>query len=287
MIIDPDFLDHWRTRLVVDSLGDELAPLYIIRIWAHCQNRKSIRFDMSTAGLRALCRFTGQAEKLERALIDAGFIDRDGEAVIVPKWADKNSQLFATWANGARGGRPRKHPDEARNGTHAKPTGSPEKPTANPNETDIDIDKRETRDVYGQPDAKAPDDSRLPINVQRNGRAAEPFDLSEINWQHVVAMAEGVARKIPPTNGKGRRCWLKYAVLAENAFGESWLRDAVEAVLHSKQTRGSRQGHFVGVLKSKAKDQHHTDAVDFKAMMDRIEIPGDIWNDKGILEIRK
>jgi hypothetical protein len=284
MIIDPDFLDHWRTRLVVDSLGDELAPLYIIRIWSHCQNRKSVRFEMSTPGLRALCRFAGQAEKLEIALIDAGFIDREGPDVIVPKWADKNSQLFATWANGARGGRPRKETNPKPTGLNGKTHGQP---TANPGETDIDIDKRETRDVYGQPDAKTPDASRLPLNGRGEGKAVEPFDLSAINWQHVVAMAEGVARKIPPTNGKGRRCWLKYAVLAENAFGESWLKDAVEAVLHSKQTRGSRQGHFVGVLKSKAKDQHHTDAVDFKAMMDRIEIPGDIWNDKGILEIRK
>jgi hypothetical protein len=40
MIVDPDFLDHWRTRMLVDALQDECAPMYIIRVWAHCQQRR-------------------------------------------------------------------------------------------------------------------------------------------------------------------------------------------------------------------------------------------------------
>jgi len=80
VIVDPDFLNHWRTRMVVDALGkDEMAPLYILRIWAHCQQRRSSEFDMPAAGLKALCCFVGDAALLEAALIDAGFILRDGK----------------------------------------------------------------------------------------------------------------------------------------------------------------------------------------------------------------
>ena len=65
MIVDPDFFDHWRTRMVADMLQDPLAPVYIMRLWAHCQNRKSDVFDIPAAGLKALCRFPGAAQELE------------------------------------------------------------------------------------------------------------------------------------------------------------------------------------------------------------------------------
>jgi hypothetical protein len=56
VIVDPDFLDHWRTRMLVDALGgDECAPMYVIRVWAHCQQRRGDSFAMPAAGLRGLC----------------------------------------------------------------------------------------------------------------------------------------------------------------------------------------------------------------------------------------
>lgn len=108
MIVDPDFLDHWKTRLVVDLLGgDEFAPLYILRIWAHCQARKKADgITISAAGLRALCRCaTAPAETLEAALIEAGFIERDGDEIRVIDWAARNSKLVNAWTHGAEGGK--------------------------------------------------------------------------------------------------------------------------------------------------------------------------------------
>lgn len=84
MIIDPDFLDHWRTRMVVDALGgDEMAPTYIIRLWAHCQARKSDRHAMPPAGLKAQCRAPHDAATFEQALSEAGFVQREGEELVV------------------------------------------------------------------------------------------------------------------------------------------------------------------------------------------------------------
>lgn len=126
MIVDPDFLDHWRTRMVVDALGgDEMASIYILRLWAHCQVRKSDRFEIPTAGLKAQCRYQGDAQQFEQALTDAGFIERDGKEIIVVGWADQNAALIAAWENGAKGGRPKKpiqNPEE----THGKPSGNPD-----------------------------------------------------------------------------------------------------------------------------------------------------------------
>lgn len=117
MIVDPDFLDHWRTRMLVDLLGTEMAPLYIIRLWAHCHQRKGDTFTMPSDGVKAICRAEGDSGDLEEALIKGGWIERDGMRVIVTKWADHNRSLIQAWENGKRGGRPRK--------TQEKPSGNP------------------------------------------------------------------------------------------------------------------------------------------------------------------
>lgn len=147
MIVDPDFLDHWRTGMVVDALQDAKAPIYILRLWAHCQERRSDTFAMPTRGLKAQCKFDGDAQVFETALIDAGFIERDGESIHVLGWAEKNAALFAAWENGVKGGRPRK--------TQEKPTGNPlvthGEPTENPSLTQTKPIREEKRREEEQP----------------------------------------------------------------------------------------------------------------------------------------
>jgi hypothetical protein len=131
VIVDPDFLDHWRTRMLVDLLdGDELAPLYVLRLWAHCQNRKETQWKpMPNPGVKALCKYAGDAEKLVESLATAGWIERfDGDGILVVKWGDHNSQLVAAWENGRKGGRPRKNPTV----THGIPMGNPTLTQAKP-----------------------------------------------------------------------------------------------------------------------------------------------------------
>lgn len=140
MIVDPDFLDHWRTRMLVDMLEDELAPLYIIRLWGHCQNRRGWIFDgMPVHATKAICRYPGDAERFEKALIDCGFLSRENDEITIVGWDEHNASLIANWANGKRGGRPKGSTKE----TRKKPMGKPsENPSGNPQETDkIGLDK--------------------------------------------------------------------------------------------------------------------------------------------------
>lgn len=140
MIVDPDFLDHWRTRMVVDALGDEMAPFCILRLWGHCQTRKSASFEMPTRGLKAQCRFSGDAEAFEQALIDAGFLKREGAFIEVLGWEEKNRSLLAAWENGNKGGRPPKKPNQNPRVTGSEPMDNPAvtqgEPNQNPRETD-------------------------------------------------------------------------------------------------------------------------------------------------------
>ncbi len=124
MIIDPDFPDHWKTRTLVGLLdGDECAPIYVIRLWAHCQNRRKDTFESLTSeALKALCRFPGNANKLESSLVTSGFIRRSEGTLIVLNWAEYNSSLLAAWSNGARGGRPKK-PTGSKVADSKKPRG--------------------------------------------------------------------------------------------------------------------------------------------------------------------
>lgn len=126
MIVDPDFCDHWKTRMLVGALdGDEAAPMYVLRLWAHCQNRRQWQFDnLSPEALKALCRFSGPANKLESSLSASGFVRRDAKILIVVGWDKYNSALIASWTNGRLGGRPKKPPDDDAE-TPGKPTGIP------------------------------------------------------------------------------------------------------------------------------------------------------------------
>lgn len=160
MIVDTDFLDHWKTVMVIDALNDKAAPIYILRLWAHCQERKSDVFSMPSRGLKAQCRFDGDHEALEAALVEAGFIERDGDNIKIVGWAEKNASLIAAWENGNKGGRPSKKPTDNPLETHWKPTGNPDvtdgQPSGNPLLTQtkpIRVDKSREEEIlsaFGQ-----------------------------------------------------------------------------------------------------------------------------------------
>lgn len=116
-------------------------------------------------------------------------------------------------------------------------------------------------------------------------RKGEAADLTDLDWSHVCAMAEAVGRKIRAVDEKDRRAWLRYAVLAATAFSEAWLMDSVDAVVNAKETKRSRQAHFVGVLKAKALELGF-DKATYAAMLGSIEIPADVWK-SGVLETRR
>lgn len=119
MIVEPDFPDHWKTQLLIQLTGSAAAPMLVIRLWAHCQQRKAYQFtDMSDAALAAVCRWDGVPADLRKHLAEAGFIEKDTPAgvVILHQWDEVNATLVRNWVNGPKGGRPK---------TQREPSGNP------------------------------------------------------------------------------------------------------------------------------------------------------------------
>lgn len=130
MIVKPDFLSHWKTNLLCELLDDRGAPLFLVHLWSHCEKQHAWRFgDMPALRLKAICRASGPADVFEKALVDAGFVARDGDVLVVLKWDEYNAGLIASWTNGSLGGRPPKRgkPKPADNPleTHGLPTDNP------------------------------------------------------------------------------------------------------------------------------------------------------------------
>lgn len=110
MIVAPNFLDHWKTRLLQTELNDDpLAPCYVLRLWAHCQYQKNHRFHrLSSAALSAICNYKGAHEVFWMAMQTSGFILVKNEVLEVKNWEEYNGSLIKSWTNGRKGGRPRK-----------------------------------------------------------------------------------------------------------------------------------------------------------------------------------
>ena len=219
MIVDPDFFDHWRTRMVADMLQDQLAPVYIMRLWAHCQNRKGDVFDIPAAGLKALCQFPGAAQDLEDALIAAEYIARDGLTVTVTGWAEKNAALLAAWENGNKGGRPKKNQKQ----TDGKPTDNPAEthglPMANPSLTQtkpIRVDKRREEEKT-ETQAQAPSRKRDP-----SPPPARPDDVEPQTWGDWLVLRRAKKAPVSETVISGARAEAAKAGMPLDAFLRVW-----------------------------------------------------------------
>lgn len=155
MIVTPDFLDHWKTKRLIQLLDDPEAPCGLLRLWAHCQNRKAYRFDpdkLNPSNVKGITQSRADKNALWDALIESGFLDLHGDgSVEVHGFYDANSTLFASWENGKKGGRPSK-----------------EKPAENPTET--------------QPEPKEKKDGReekeKPEKQEETGEAETPRPFS-------------------------------------------------------------------------------------------------------------
>ena len=124
MIIQPDFLEHWKTRQLVELTGDEAAVLAVLRLWAHCQNSKRGFFpEMTPAQLASICRWRCKRIPCHTALIRAGFVEKlSPKGFIAHQWAEHNRQLLQKWEAGKTGGRPKICADAQEQRDSGKPT---------------------------------------------------------------------------------------------------------------------------------------------------------------------
>lgn len=161
MIVEPDFLDHWKTQLLARLLGTDKAPIYVLRLWAHCQQRKTGRFTgWNPDVLASVCRWDGDGLTLWKAMMQT-YLEQDGDEVVAHGWIEANAGLVAAWSNGKLGGRPRKSGQK-------KPT---ENPAVNQPVTcgvSDEIDKIEKIDTTSSA-------SQAPIEKPKSKRARNPL----------------------------------------------------------------------------------------------------------------
>jgi hypothetical protein len=101
--VPPDFPTHYKTRMLCELLADASAPLYVLRLWCECENRKSYRLDdLSKEALKALCGSPGPANKLQSSLVTSGFIRVEDKTLIVQSFADNNPELAEAWDKEAK-----------------------------------------------------------------------------------------------------------------------------------------------------------------------------------------
>lgn len=126
MIIEPDFLDHWKTKKLIRLLGRPDAPLFVIRLWAFCHQRKKWEFaGITDDHLEAALCWDGQNGQLLDSMKASGFLDGNPLGYVAHGWADANHHLVNNWANGRhgnKGGRPKKRRVKKAN---ANPLGNP------------------------------------------------------------------------------------------------------------------------------------------------------------------
>jgi hypothetical protein len=109
VIVEPDFLDHWKTRELVRLTENKCAPQMLMRLWAHCQYRKTSQFfDLSDNALALICQYDGDPKKWRETLVQIGFLEDNGKCMVVHDWDKTNAKMVSCWYNGTKGGRPEK-----------------------------------------------------------------------------------------------------------------------------------------------------------------------------------
>tara|TARA_R110000824_G_scaffold7514_6_gene34035 strand:+ start:9218 stop:10000 length:783 start_codon:yes stop_codon:yes gene_type:complete len=114
MIIEPGFLDHWKTQMLISALEDGGAAIYVIRLWEHCQQRRMWRFAFTPQMVRGICRYQGDdAAAILDALVETGFVDQlDDGMYEVHDFFEHNAKMCRNWTRNPHGraGKPKKNP---------------------------------------------------------------------------------------------------------------------------------------------------------------------------------
>lgn len=160
MIIEPDFLDHWKTRALVDLSKKPESPLWLIRLWAHCHSRKAWQFNLPPIALKSICGVSADisADDWFKWLKECRFIEGTKSDWQVHDWEKHNSGLVSRWGNGRQPKRAAAQADDKRTTSEpqadSKPTEAP-LPSSPPDR--YDRDDRSDRDEKSDGDeGKAP-----------------------------------------------------------------------------------------------------------------------------------
>ena len=184
MKLDPGFINHWKTELLMERLGSD-AVVAILRLWGNAQIRRQFDgLELNPRRLAMETKWKGDAGALFDTLTDpdAPWLDLDPDGTYsIHGFGHHQKQVVALWENGNKGGRPKKeksthpHPlalalpltplgfEMEPNGFETKPNGFENKPNGfgegaserAPIEFPPDLADRHPTDTAGQMTALA------------------------------------------------------------------------------------------------------------------------------------
>lgn len=120
MIVDPNFLDHWKVSTLRAILGrDKEAPIYILRLWAYCQSAKKSTMPHNANVVAEICKFKGHPEAILQAMVELKIIDVVNDTTLrVHEFDVYNKKLYSCRENAEKGREKanKKHSIESSNG---------------------------------------------------------------------------------------------------------------------------------------------------------------------------
>jgi hypothetical protein len=216
MIVQPNFLDHWKTNALAAKIGRLEALTALLALWSHCQNQRTWQFPHNELMLAGICRYTGNPRVLVDTLLELNLLEKTPENDLeVHQWAETNAKLLHNWDAGKKGGRPPKQPkDKPTENPRVNPTKTQGEPKGEP----IREDKRREENTPLIPQGGDIDPSASP--------APQQFDSLELQHDESEATAS-------PQKKEGGRAALAEQIYAlyPRKVGKVTALRAIERVL--------------------------------------------------------
>jgi len=161
MKIDPGFITHWKTERLLDQLGgDGLVVLF--RLWGQAQIKREWKgLTLNPKRLAMETKWKGDENHLFSILTDpdAPWLDKNEDGTFdIHGFEDHQKQVIHLWAQGGKGGRPKKDSivkDKNKEDTYSSSSSSSYpicQPNGNHMVLDVDSTKKKKTDKKSKTD---------------------------------------------------------------------------------------------------------------------------------------
>lgn len=99
MIVQSDFLTHWKLKALATRIGMEAAVTSLLALWAHCEKRRAWEFELTPLMLAGICDYKGMAPELFDLMLQLRLIEATDKGWFqVHEWGKVNAALVCKWA---------------------------------------------------------------------------------------------------------------------------------------------------------------------------------------------
>lgn len=214
------------------------------------------------------CDYLGDPDKFVNALVDAGWLDHDGEhRLVVHDWPDhcerwvrsKMTSLALSFCACYGAKSPSRKPSADASGDASPDAFSdPPRNRTEPNQTK----PMNTGRPEGRPEESG----------DATADAAAPLVITDTVWESSLELMRAIQNTLQPgiaLKAKDRELTIKAAVLAKHRFGDAWLNAVLQDFRDRSAPPDRPWGWLKGALAKSAKRAGH----DFYAAEEKLDIP--------------